>query len=499
MVNIDELIVLYNSGLSFQDIAFKIDKSPKWVQNKLRGHITSRAAKRKPVIYDKIEWDTVDDRDRLIIQLASNGDGNHIIGRKLGIDKGTARRVLASKGFNREALDIKAAYNSDYVSGMSLSQIAKKYGKSAESIRYHINATRSPSQALSSISEELGARIIYWYTVDLLSSYDIAEKTGFAYQTIQRFLNQNGLSKPTGTRAWKEAVQRGLAKPQSRLEEQVALILDDLGVDYVQQQEIGEFRFDFGVGDILIEVNGSYWHSKPQRRQRDSFKAKIAREANKKLVIVWDFELSKVDMVRSRIKNAIAGANFDFSGCTLQQTSWNDAKTFLNMHHSQGCGRSGIHIGAFHGDILIGMCVFASVNRLETAKKQDLKIENVCELTRFAINPEYQARNFATWFMSRACKKLKSLNDQIKRIVSFADTTFGHSGTIYRASNWIFDGEVSPSYWYVKTKTLKMYHKKTIWNKAKADGVSEQEFADRNHLIKVPGLKKLRFIYNFKS
>lgn len=61
------------------------------------------------------------------------------------------------------------------------------------------------------------------------------------------------------------------ANPSS-IEETVALILDAIDVTYERQALIGRYLVDFLVSSkrLVIECDGSYWHSLPGRREKDA-------------------------------------------------------------------------------------------------------------------------------------------------------------------------------------------------------------------------------------
>lgn len=64
----------------------------------------------------------------------------------------------------------------------------------------------------------------------------------------------------------------GLVRPSS-IERIVASVLDALGVDYISQHVIGRrYVADFFVPSarLVIECDGTYWHSKPGARDRDA-------------------------------------------------------------------------------------------------------------------------------------------------------------------------------------------------------------------------------------
>ena len=66
--------------------------------------------------------------------------------------------------------------------------------------------------------------------------------------------------------------------------------------------------------------------------------------------------------------------------------------------------------------------------------------EGLFELSRLCIHPDTQQRehNITSWFVSRAIKQLRK-DTEVKAIISYADSDF-HSGTIYRACNFVYAG-----------------------------------------------------------
>ena len=62
----------------------------------------------------------------------------------------------------------------------------------------------------------------------------------------------------------------------------------------------------------------------------------------------------------------------------------------------------------------------------------------VYELTRLYIHDGYGS-NIESWFISQSFKWLKQ-NTNIKALISYADPKEGHAGTIYQATNWIYQG-----------------------------------------------------------
>lgn len=508
MADID-MVKLYDSGLSLRKISAIVGKSPKWVKSCIEKHTDLRPAVRKHVTHELIEWTTIEERDQLVVELYNDNQlGAYTISKKLGIGKKTVFRILQRKGVKTDSTRQSRRLTEQnierirelYRSGLSVSKIAKQYNCDDETVRYHINKfneMRAAADTLSAIPVDLQEEVLKLSVNDKLSSYAIASKFGWSCTSVQNFLRRRGLTPKTGTKEWKEAVQRGIKSGGSALERRLCEILDDINIEYSVQSSLEEFRYDFGLcnDEILVEVQGSYWHTRKQRRQRDAFKQKLAKKYGKKLLIIWDYQLSNIEFVKYKILNAINRPNFDFSNLSVSNVDWSEAKQLLMQWHYQQCGRSGTCFGVKIGSDLVACAVFASPTRLEISRKQNFAHSDVLELTRLVIHPKYQANNFCSWLISRCIRNIRSSMPWIKLLISFSDPTFGHDGTIYRASNWILDGETPASYWYYHRRENKIYHKKSIWNTAKKKGLTEPDYAKTKHLLKVWGLPKLRFIY----
>ena len=63
---------------------------------------------------------------------------------------------------------------------------------------------------------------------------------------------------------------------------------------------------------------------------------------------------------------------------------------------------------------------------------------DVYELVRLYVHDGYGS-NIESWFISQSFKWLKE-NTKIQALISYADPKEGHAGTIYQATNWIYQG-----------------------------------------------------------
>lgn len=281
-------------------------------------------------------------------------------------------------------------------------------------------------------------------------------------------------------------------------------MLDTLKIKHDIEHIIGPWTFDCLLLDynILIECQGDYWHSLPDRIRLDDKKAKYINDFHPhlRLVYFWEHEFKEPNKILQEL-GILTGIKIDtlefkFSDIIIKEIDRNTAKQFLEKYHYSGTiGNNNYHIGAFLGDTLIATCGFGQITRLESVSKLQLHRGEYTELTRFCIKPGYNINNMASWFLSKSIKMLAKHNKNIKSIITFADNTYGHTGTIYKACNFKEIGKTAPSYWYVDVGGWGI-HKKTVWDKAKLRGISEEEYAAECGYRKVNGSYKTKYIYS---
>jgi len=292
-------------------------------------------------------------------------------------------------------------------------------------------------------------------------------------------------------------------------------ILDDLGVKYFREYEnkaadpeclVGPWSFDCviprpGKATLLVEVQG-YRHYWKEQEKRDKAKASYVAENfpdQYEVKYVWDHEFSCKDRVTNTVKywlglTQMELLDFNFDDVVIKKCQAKDYRLLLSKYHYlPNAGRGGISLGAFLKDELIAVCVFSPLVR-QNIKVEGYDPKRTKELSRLCIHPSYQKKNFASWFISRCLKML----EDVSCVISYSDTTFNHNGAVYKASNFILDGEVPPDYWYVKDDGWVM-HKKALYDHAKGLRMSERDYAEKMGYRKVFGKKKLRFIYELLS
>lgn len=110
------------------------------------------------------------------------------------------------------------------------------------------------------------------------------------------------------------------------------------------------------------------------------------------------------------------------------------------------------------GGEIIGGMIYGKMAMANAWKKYADKDGDVIELRRLCCIDE-TPKNTESYFIGRTLRWLKQ-NTNIKTVVSYADPEYGHSGIIYKASNFKLIGKTSNG--KVIMWNGKKYHDKTI-------------------------------------
>ena len=115
-----------------------------------------------------------------------------------------------------------------------------------------------------------------------------------------------------------------------------------------------------------------------------------------------------------------------------------EAREYIIRHHySRGChNRPSPTYGLFDKDALIGVIAFAMPcsERVRSSVFGETLKGSVIELHRLHIL-DCTPKNTESWFISRALKMLKAERPDINAVITFSDTSEGHTGVVYRATN----------------------------------------------------------------
>ena len=136
---------------------------------------------------------------------------------------------------------------------------------------------------------------------------------------------------------------------------------------------------------------------------------------------------------------------------TVADVSTVEAVEFVSRWHYAGCGAgNSINAGLYCGMHLVGVAAFGVPISQDAAASVFgvAHAGHVWDLSRFVLVDE-APRNTESWFLVRALRHLKSARPSAWAVTSFADSTEGHIGTIYQATNAMYGGMTGVATQYV--------------------------------------------------
>lgn len=146
---------------------------------------------------------------------------------------------------------------------------------------------------------------------------------------------------------------------------------------------------------------------------------------------------------------------------TIQKVERSVIKDFIEEHHySKNINGviSDYCFAMYHGDQLIGAMLYGKLAMANAWKKYADAEHKVTELRRLVLIDD-TPKNSESWFIGWTLRWLKK-NTEIEAIVSYADSNYGHSGIVYKATNFEHIGMTAPG--RVIMWGDKKYHDKTI-------------------------------------
>ena len=144
----------------------------------------------------------------------------------------------------------------------------------------------------------------------------------------------------------------------------------------------------------------------------------------------------------------------DTTKLSIRPVTKNRAKRMVvNHHYSHLWTKCSVALGLFHQtgnehaffdepeEKMVGVIVYGDpIGRLTGQSISDeIDRKEVLELTRLFIHDGYGS-NIESWFISQSFNWLRKHKQDIKALISYASPVEGHSGTIYQATNWIYQG-----------------------------------------------------------
>lgn len=144
----------------------------------------------------------------------------------------------------------------------------------------------------------------------------------------------------------------------------------------------------------------------------------------------------------------------DTSRVTVREISKNVARDFIERHHyTHKFSSTRYALGVFYvedsehaffdgvNEQLIGCLTYGHPvsNRTVDSITEGLELDEVLELTRLCCLDDY-GKNLESYVIAQSFDWLKKYAPEVKVLVSYADPEQAHTGGIYRATNWLYQG-----------------------------------------------------------
>lgn len=180
--------------------------------------------------------------------------------------------------------------------------------------------------------------------------------------------------------------------------------------------------------------------------------------------------------------------DYDVFECDFEHINFIFKKNHYKSNHMGG---DITNCFALHEKSLFGSIVGGAVYG---PPRHDVYGVSVLDLRRFALE-EYCPKNSESYFLSRTIKILYKKYGHL-RILTFADETQGHLGTIYKACNFKKIGETQPSKHIVWNG--QQYHMRSL-TIDRPYSLRLREAIKNGEAEIVRGLKKHKFMYDTKD
>lgn len=220
-------------------------------------------------------------------------------------------------------------------------------------------------------------------------------------------------------------------------------LLDKNNIKYEREFNIDNYRYDFKVGDILIEIDPSITHNSSFGiRGRDPLnityhknKSKTANDNNYSCIHIFDWDDQNKIINILKQKKTIYARN-----CKIKEIDNDECSNFLNKYHIQSSiNKKSINIGLFYNDILISVMTFG---------KPRYNKNYEYELLRLCFHPDYKITGGSEKMFSYFINKYNPSS-----IISYCDNS-KFNGSVYTKLGFDLLIANKPSkHWYnLKTK-----------------------------------------------
>lgn len=136
-----------------------------------------------------------------------------------------------------------------------------------------------------------------------------------------------------------------------------------------------------------------------------------------------------------------------------------------SYHYTKGMSNTAIFTHGMYDDLgaLMGVAVWLcpTMRACKTVDPEDWK--RVVSLSRLAVHP-LVPKNAGSFLIARSIDFIRR-DGRYRSLVSFADSSQGHTGHVYKASGWTYMGPTAATPYWVDPKTGRMMSVKVTRNR----------------------------------
>lgn len=143
--------------------------------------------------------------------------------------------------------------------------------------------------------------------------------------------------------------------------------------------------------------------------------------------------------------NQIRVTDYEVRPIARQGEPWQAARGFIREHHySRGCSNTAVYVHGLYArgnSTLLGVALWLPPTKVAAQSVNPENWTRVLALSRLVVHPDVPT-NGASFLMARSIR-LVNQDQRFVSLVTYADSFMGHKGSIYRATNWTYVGEMS--------------------------------------------------------
>jgi len=164
--------------------------------------------------------------------------------------------------------------------------------------------------------------------------------------------------------------------------------------------------------------------------------------------------------------NSLRKADYYVADCPLQL-----AQAMVTEHHyAKGGSNTAVYVHGLYereAEILVGVAWWLPPTRVAAESVNRENWQQVLSLTRLVILPDVP-RNACSFLLGKSVKLIRK-DGRFVSLVTYADESQGHDGSIYRASNWEYVGRTGPYPRWIDPETGRQVAPKATKNRTKQD------------------------------